>query len=150
MGKRKTLDAQKKHLTKQEIIQKQQEEKFLNTDKDQLENPPDWLLNDIAKQEWIRLLNEFKKGSVICNLDYNNLGAYCNSIAKYQDLVKKIGNCYIVGREKNPLIELELKYSDEVRKYGNLLGLTIDSRLKSTGIQHKKEEEVIKDDFGDI
>ncbi|NFA68800.1 phage terminase small subunit P27 family, partial [Clostridium botulinum] len=42
------LEMQKKHLTNEEKIQKEQEEEILTLGKDQLENPPSWLIDGIA------------------------------------------------------------------------------------------------------
>ena len=43
-----------------------------------------------------------------------------------------------------------MKYSDEMRKYSSLLGLSIDSRLKLATIKSKETKQDIVDDFGDI
>ena len=43
-----------------------------------------------------------------------------------------------------------MKYSDEMRKYASLLGLSIDSRLKLASLKGKKKNDEINDEFGDI
>ena len=89
MRKRKTLEETTKHLTNEEKLKRELGEKAIQFEKEQLKNPPKWLINDLAVKEWHRLVNEFEKNgnSLICNLDYNNLGAYCNSFASYTELV---------------------------------------------------------------
>ncbi len=144
------LDAQKKNLTKEEIKKKELEEESRYIESDQLEIPPSWLINEIAVVEWKRLVKEFSKKSMISNLDYNNLGAYCNSFAKYIELAQRLKLNFMVGKEANPLVALELKYSDEMKKYGSLLGLTTESRLKIGSGKIEEQGKEINNEFGEI
>lgn len=147
---RKPLEAQTKHLTQEEKKIKQLEEELVFVGNDQLENPPEWLVNEIAVNEWIRLVEQFNKKSMISNLDYNNLGAYCNAFARYTSIVKKLKTDVMIVEDVNPLVNLELKYSDEMKRYGALLGLTMESRLKvGSGIKTTSDEKLNKE-FGDI
>lgn len=150
MGRRKALEVQSKHLTKEEKNKKELEEQSVFVGNEHLETPPDWLVNEIAKNEWIRLVKEFNKKSLISNLDYNNLGTYCNSFAKYTELAKKIKLDFMIGKETNPLIALELKYSDEMKRYGSLLGLTTESRLKLGTIKGGEQQQELNNEFGDV
>ena len=84
------------------------------------------------------------------SLDYNNLGAYCNSFASYTELVTRIGTNFGVGKEVHPLSKLLLNYSDEMRKYAAMLGLSIDSRLKKVPEALENKEKEIENSFGDI
>ena len=95
-----------------------------------------------AKKEWKRLNKELEEISVICNLDYNNLGAYCNAYSFYVQATKEL--------DKEPLIRIQLKYSEEMKKIASLLGLTIDSRLKIATIKNQNNQNDLVDDFGDI
>lgn len=147
---RKSLEVQTKHLTQEERKIKQLEEKAVFVGNEQLERPPDWLVNDSAVNEWIRLVEQFSKKSMISNLDYNNLGAYCNAFARYINIVKRLGTKVLLGREPSPLVLLELKYSDEMKRYGALLGLTMESRLKTGNRLVTTTEEKIHDEFGDV
>lgn len=150
MGRIVPLENQKGNITEETIKKKQLAEESVFVGNEQLENPPEWLINEVAVNEWKRLVKEFNKKSLISNLDYNNLGAYCNAFARYTDIVKKLGTKVLVGKENHPLVQLELKYSDEMKKYGSLLGLTMESRLKmGSGIVTKKEEQ-IENVFGEI
>lgn len=147
---RKPLEAQTKHLTQEEKKIKQLEEELVFVGNDQLENPPEWLVNEIAVNEWIRLVEQFNKKSMISNLDYNNLGAYCNAFARYTSIVKILKTDVMIVEDVNPLVNLELKYSDEMKRYGALLGLTMESRLKvGSGIKTTSDEKLNKE-FGDI
>ncbi|MBO3393945.1 phage terminase small subunit P27 family [Clostridium perfringens] len=161
MGRpRKISELQNKHLTQEEKINKELEEEFATVDRDQLEKPPSWLIDNVAKKEWNRLVEQLKALKVIGNLDLNNLGAYCNAYSSYVNTTKKMkkeemlieftNKSGATNTVEHPLIKIQLKYSDEMRKYSSLLGLSVDSRLKMASILNKKLEDDIKDDFGDI
>ncbi|MGL5655897.1 MAG: phage terminase small subunit P27 family [Fusobacteriaceae bacterium] len=150
MGRKVPLELQKGDLTDKVKKQKELEEASVFVGNEQLEKPPEWLINDKAIEEWKRLVKEFNKKSLISNLDYNNLGAYCNSFAKYTEVVNKMGMNLMIGKTTNPLITLELKYSDEMKRYGSLLGLTSESRLKLGGIKAGEQNQEVSNSFGDI
>ena len=113
-----------------------------------------------AKKEWKRLNKELEEISVICNLDYNNLGAYCNAYSFYVQATKELDKEPLITEFtnkagatnfiENPLIRIQLKYSDEMKKFASLLGLTIDSRLKIATIKNQNNQNDLVDDFGDI
>ncbi|APH15091.1 phage terminase, small subunit, P27 family [Clostridium sporogenes] len=156
---RVTLEMQKKHLTNEEKIQKEQEEEILTLGKDQLENPPSWLIDDIAIGEFKRIVKENEKVNIIGNLDVNNLGAYCNSYSMYLKATGGLKGKSLVLRKitknghitvENPLIKVQKNYAEEMRKFASLCGMTIDSRLKCATAKTTKQQEDIIDEFGDI
>lgn len=156
---RKSLDMQTKHLTETEKLQKEQEEEILTIGKEQLKKPPSWLVNEVAKKEFKRITKEFDKVNVVGNLDLNNLGGYCNSYALYLKATKELQDKPLMLRKmtktgpmtvKNPLIEIQKNYAEEMRKFASLCGMTIDSRLKCATIQINKNDEDIAGEFGDI
>ena len=127
---------------------------------EQLEKSPLWLRDAVAKKEWKRLVEQFRELEVISNLDYNNLGAYCNAFSSYIQATNELKEkeftvLYInkFGAEnyiENPLLKIQLKFSEEMRKFSSLLGLTIDSRLKIATLKIEKKKNGIDGDFGDI
>lgn len=153
-------DLQSKNLTKEEKAEKEIEEDLVKANSNQLEKPPKWLRDQVAKKEWKRLVEQFRTISVISNLDLNNLGAYCNAYSSYLDASKELAKQPQVVEYtnkfgatnfvENPYIKIQLKYSDEMRRYSSLLGLSIDSRLKLATIKSKETKQEIVDDFGDI
>lgn len=152
MGARKSLENQKGNLT---IVEQQKKELIENkaknfVGKEQLKKPPKWLVNEIAILEWKRIVKELNETPLFNNLDYNNLGAYCNAVAKYSEIVKLVGMKFRVGKEINNLISLELKYSDEIKKYASLLGLTLDGKYKLITGEIVSQTNEIENDFGDI
>lgn len=150
---------QSKHLTNAEKLQKEEEEDLLVLGKEQLQYPPSWLINDVARNEFKRIVKEIDKIDVIGNLDINNLGGYCNSYALYLKSTEELKGKSLMIRKmtkngpitiKNPLIEIQKNYADEMRKFASLCGMTIDSRLKVATIKTTKQQEDIIDEFGDI
>ena len=156
---RKTLDETKKHLTKSEIAEKEDMEKEIALGNEQLQEPPTWLINDIATEEWQRIITETNKISIIGNLDLNNLAGYCNSYAMYRKVTKQLIEEPLIIKKlsggtltkvKNPLVDIQINYANEMRKFASLCGMTIDSRLKAAVIKTNETQEEISDEFGDI
>ena len=160
MGKtRKPIDMQKAHLTLVEKQNRKMEEESVTTGNNQLKTPPKWLIDDTAKKEWRRIIKELNKINIIGNLDYANLGGYCNAYANYikaTDILKE--QTYYIDREtrngvivvKNPMVDIQTNYANEMRKFASLCGLTIDSRLKAAVTKTEKTEEMIQERFGNI
>ena len=96
----------------------------------------------------------------ICNLDYNNLGIYCNSFSNYIEVSKKLdkedkvvkytNKAGATNYIENPLIKIQKYYSSEIQKYSSLLGITVDSRLKIASIKSTEIKSDIVNEFGDI
>lgn len=157
---KKMLNTQEGHLTKKQQEEKKLQEEIIKIGIEQLSKPPKWLRDNVAKKEWKRLVEQFKLLSIISNLDLNNLGAYCNAYSSYLEATQELkgqpltieytnkgGATNII---ENPLIKIQLKYSDEMKRYSSLLGLTIDSRLKMATIKLTETKKDIVEDFGDI
>lgn len=152
MGARKSLQSQKGNLTVVEQQKKELIEDKVNNfvGRDHLKTPPKWLVNEAAKAEWKRIVKELEATPLFNNLDYNNLGAYCNAVAKYSEIVSLVGMKFRIGKEINNLITLELKYSDEIKKYASLLGLTLDGKYKLITGDLNAQTNKAEDVFGDI
>lgn len=160
MGRpRKPLEQQTRHNKVVEIQRRRMEEESVTCGSEQLEKPPSWLTDKKAKDEWKRLVAELKKIDIIGNLDLNNLGAYCNAYSSYLKATKQLkASTLTVERQtkfgiqvvENPLIGIQKKYSEEMRHYASLCGLTLDSRLKAGTAKVNKQEETIQNKFGAI
>lgn len=154
---RKAVDMQKGNLTVIQQEKKRLEEEYIRTGKDQLKFPPIWLIDEIAKKEFKRIVKELKGIDVVGNLDLNNLGAYCNAFSNYIHVTEQLnGQDYYMEREtrtgtiivKNPLVDIQTNYATEMRKFASLCGMTIDSRLKAAGAKIDKEQQAIDRKFG--
>lgn len=135
------------------------EEQSVTVGKEQLKRAPKWLLDDIAVKEWKRLVKELDKIDIIGNLDVNNLGGYCNAFSRYVQATEELREAeFCTIREtrtgqivvKNPLIDIQKLYADEMRKFAALCGLTIDSRLKAAVTKTSEKEETMERKFGGI
>lgn len=160
MGRpRKPVDMQKGNLTVITKERRQREEKKARTGTNQLRTAPKWLINDEAKNEWKRIVKELKEIELIGNLDRNNLGGYCNAFANYVKVTELLKNQeYYLEREtrtgtilvKNPLVDIQKSYAEEMRKFAALCGLTIDSRLKAVATKTDVEKQELEKRFGGI
>lgn len=160
MGRpRKPLEMQKGNLTIISMEKRKNEEKKATTGSNQLSRPPDWLIDEAAVKEWKRIVKELKKIDLIGNLDRNNLGGYCNAFANYIKATEILKNqTFYIDREtrtgvivvKNPMVDIQRTYAEEMRKFASLCGLTIDARLKAAAIKTDKTQEDITRKFGNI
>lgn len=125
--------------------------------KDQLERTPAWLVDSEAKKEWRRLIKELDKIEIVGNLDKNNLIGYCNAYANYKKATEELREApFCVQKEtrngpvmvRNPLIDIQKLYAEEMRKFASLCGLTIDSRLKAAVTKTTKKEADLEEKFG--
>lgn len=149
MGRpKKPLALQKGNLKVVDIERKKLEEQAVMCGSEQLQTPPDWLIDDVAVEEWKRLTFELRKIQVIGNLDLNNLAAYCNAYSSYRTITKKIKHKYVSGNDISPLVKVQVKYAEEMRKFANLCGLTIDSRLKAGSAKVDEQEDMLERKFG--
>lgn len=161
MGRpRKIKSMQSKHMTVEEQQEKEDMEEVIVVGKEQLSDPPNWLIDKIAKDEFKRIVSEFQKIDVVGNLDLNNIVCYCNAYAMYRRATKEIvGKPLIIEKAmangmtqevENPLINIQKKYAEEMRRFGCKCGLDIDSRLKVAAEQTTKMNIALEDDFGDF
>lgn len=156
---KKPIDMQKAHLTLVEKQNRKTEEDSVTTGNNQLKTPPRWLINDVAKKEWRRIVRELNKIQIVGNLDYANLGGYCNAYANYIQVTEILKDqTYSIERKtrtgtiivKNPLVDIQTNYAAEMRRFAALCGLTIDSRLKAAVVKTEKTEDMITEKFGNI
>lgn len=154
---RKPVELQKRNNKVVDIQRRKMEEQAVSCDSDQLGKPPPWLIDTKAKKEWKRLVEELQKIEIIGNLDLNNLGAYCNAYSAYLKATKELKSSaltverhtkYGIQVVENPLINIQKKYSEEMRRYASLCGLTIDSRLKAGAAKVDAQEKNLLEKFG--
>ena len=147
---KKLLDNQTKHLTKEEIQKREYEENLIRID-DKNIKAPNWLKDRVAKQEFKRLVALLEKIDIICELDITTLALYCETYAKLVNLIKELEQEELVVNNKpNPKVKMQLQLSEELRKLGNELGISLSSRLKFATSKAEKERDEVKDEFGDI
>jgi P27 family predicted phage terminase small subunit len=160
MGRaRKPVDMQTKHLTNSEKEEKNQQEDLLILGREQLDNPPSWLSDDIAINEFKRVVKELDSVKLVGNLDLSNIGGYCNAFSTYVHSVEKLKNKSLLINQvsksgvklvENPYLSIRDNAAGEMRKFGSLCGINVDGRLKLATITTTKNDEDITDEFGDI
>lgn len=121
---------------------------------------PNWVKDKIAKAEFKRLSKELSDAGILSYLDLDILVNYCISYSNYRKAteqllnepltVTKVNSNGTVGTDINPLVKIQKIYSDEIKKYASMLGLTIDSRMKIASIKVEKAQDKVGDEFGDI
>lgn len=129
----------KTHLTKAEIEARKESESTLQPNADAIECPS-WLTDEVAIEEYHRLSKELAELKLLTNLDVTTLASYCIAYANYLKATEELHGQPLVIEStnksgftnliQNPLILIQLKYSDEMKKHASELGLTINSRLK--------------------
>lgn len=157
---RKPLEQQEGNITKEEKERKRLEEEIVKTGAEDIEKPPQWLIDDTAKKEYKRIIKDLKKIEIVGNLDLSNLCGYCNAYSMYRKattqlskeelIVKKLSASGVEYDAENPIIMVQKKYAEEMRKFASMCGLSIDSRLKAATIKVDKTEDEIEEEFGDI
>lgn len=161
MGRyRKPFYTQKSHLTQEAKTNLEQAEQMVTVGREDLVKPPSWLADSVAKKEFKRIVNELNQIDIVGNLDLGNIGGYCNAYSYYRkatDELKKAsltvttydkdGNEFI---KEHPLVNIQKKYAEEMRKFASLVGLTIDSRLKAAVVKKGQFDDEINNKFGDI
>lgn len=149
MGRaRKPLAAQKGDLTVAKKVEMQQVEAAVTTGSEQLNRPPSWLIDKVAKAEWKRVVKELANIGIIGNLDLNNIAGYCNAYSLYRQAISAVAQPDFVFDKDS--VDVMKKYADEMRRFAALCGLTVDSRLKAGAYLTGKKEEDITEKFGDI
>lgn len=139
-----------------DIQKRQQEEEAVKTNSEQLDTPPDWM-NETARLEWERLIVDLKKIDILGNLDLNNLAGYCNAYSMYRKASEELEKADLTIKKQtktgeqiviNPLVDVQKKYAEEMRRFGALCGLTFDSRLKAGIMKVEKQQDEIYEKFG--
>lgn len=117
---RKPLSQQRGDLTEKRKAEMELQEAAIKTGKEDLEIPPEWLTDRIAKDEFRRVVRELGKLDLIGNLDLATIGAYANAYAGYVRASKNMkGKNMIVvenkggkiTKRKNPLIGVQEDYA---------------------------------------
>ena len=119
------------------------------------------LINIRAEREWRRIVPELRRMDLIGNLDLANVIGYCNAYAHYAETTDQMKDepmtikLYneeggLTAIRTNPLIDVQIKWATEMRRFEELCGLTISSRLKWASTKTKQQEDKIESEFGAI
>lgn len=151
----KPLDAMSKNLTKAEIEAKQNKEKALEKFEKLSKTPPKYL-SDIAKTEYKKVYKLIQHLPV-AQLDQQTLITYCELYSDYREVLEEItalkvilDNDYdlVIDKQLTTKRRQKLEILREMKSVGNMLGMSIDSRLKLVPAETNEEDEFLKA-FGD-
>lgn len=158
---RKPLSETTRHMTVAERQEKQQAEDMISSvSSAEIMKPPSWL-SKVAKEEWKRILPQLLSIDIVGNLDLANIAGYCQAYSNYRratealnatNLVIQVvdeesGNSYV---KANPWLRAQTDSAVEMRKFADLCGMTISSRLKAATTKLQDKQANIVDEFGDI
>lgn len=137
MGRpRKTAEASTRKVSKEDKAARSAAEKKLKLGNDQL-IVPEWLQSDtIAAEEFVRVVDEYKKIDTLDNLDLSTLAIYCKAYSSYIDVTRVIeGSGYTVvtaeGSSKiSPYVTAQDRYVTQIFRCSAKLGLATTDRLK--------------------
>lgn len=130
---RKSVDASVAKRGKKEKINRKIQEEKLKIDRDQLIAPD--FLDEMAKEEFYRVVEETAKIDVLDNLDLSILAMYCNAYSQYIEVNEQIRNTmpslrYNDKGRSSPLINIQDKLAKQILSYSSKLGLATTDRLK--------------------
>jgi len=87
--------------------------------------PPEWL-NDIARKEFCRVVEELKEANILTKVDTTMLAAYCQTYSQYFELTQKLciqGYIMENGRE-NPLCKVMARILTQMTRLAQQFGLS--------------------------
>ena len=159
---KKILNMQHGHLTRKAQEEKAAQESLIIQDPSELDIMPRGLIDLKAKREWQRVTPTLKKMEIVGILDVTNLVGYCNAFSRYMEatgvlkkegqLERKKGQTLTAQELKkiDMLVSIQHRWAQEMRRFEELCGLTINSRLKWAGTKTKEQEDTIESKFGAI
>lgn len=148
----------KKHLTKNEIEQRQQAEKKFKPRSNNIK-PPSWL-DDLARKEFKRIVKELQEIELITNVDVNALAAYCDAYSDYVSctriiqeeglMVEYTNKAAETNKVPHPLLTKKKQLHEQMKSLATEFGLTPSSRAKiALPKQEEKEKTEEEKLFGD-
>lgn len=148
---RKSVSALQGAYTKEAMKERIAKEKALTGDNDNI-LPPRFIEEDeIALEEFYRVIDELKKVKIATNVDSVMLGIYADSYSKYYHATLAMQNQELVTEYTNkggatnpvinPYIKIQMQYAQQIMKISTLYGFDPSSRAKIAHLQPSEKEE---------
>lgn len=148
---RKAANALQGAYTKEAMRERVEREKAITGDSDNIP-PPKFIENDeIALQEFYRVVDELKKVDIVTNVDSVMLGMYANCYSIYyratleieeQDLITEYTNKGgATNSVINPYIKIQQQYMASLMKISEKFGLDPSSRAKIAHLKPSEKDE---------
>ena len=156
MGARKPMDLHSGHHTKTEIATMELENQAATATRSCFTGaPPKGLIDKTAKAEWKRITGVLSNMALVGDLDFYALLGYCNSFSLYKRTTLELAASPLVletsrGTVKNPLINVQDTFANQMRNFAMKAGLSVDTRLKYATLKVKQDTDDLEDEFGDI
>lgn len=134
---RKIVDISTGKVGKEKRQARKEQEKKIKLPRDALQ-PPAWL-DEVAAEEFTRVVNEAGSIDLLDNLDLGFLAIYANAYSRYSLLVQQIGKKGDTGKRKtrygthevvSPYLQAQEKYVKQIMQCSTKLGLATTDRLK--------------------
>ncbi len=154
---RKAVGNVQGHLSRDEIEKRQKQEELLKTlPRDKIKAPA-WL-SKRGKSIFKDICNNLEAVEILANVDTYNLAILSDGIDKYIEATNKL-DAYgeftykytnkfgATNTVEHPLINIQLKYAELVKKYSTVIGLNPASRLKIIQTHGGDDSDGFEDDF---
>ena len=148
---RKVIDISTGKIGKAKRSARQENEKKFKLPRDALA-PPDWMEDERAREEFMRVVTECAKIDILDNLDLAILAIYSNSYANYVQASNYINtsgpivfkeNAYGKYQAESPWVDIQAKYAKQIMQCSTKLGMATTDRLKLV-VPVKEEKAVNK------
>lgn len=150
---RKNVSALQGSYSKEDIQMRIEQEKNITGDNDNIVIPLFIRNDDVAVEEFLRIVEELKKVNLVTNVDSTMLGIYADCYSKYVESTIAMANEPLVveytnkGGETNsvanPYIKIQNQYMQMLMKISEKYGLDPSSRSKIAHLQPSDKEEKI-------
>ena len=148
---RKNVTALQGNYSKEMIQERLEQEKSITGDSDNIIIPLFIRHDDVAVEEFLRIVEELKKVNLVTNVDSTLLGIYADCYSKYVESTMAMANEPLVveytnkGGETNsvanPYIKIQNQYMQMLMKISEKYGLDPSSRSKIAHLQPSDKEE---------
>lgn len=150
---RKNVTALQGDYSKQVIQERLEQEKSITGDSDNIIIPLFIRHDEVAVEEFLRIVDELKKVNLVTNVDSTMLGIYADCYSKYVESTMAMANEPLVidytnkGGETNsvvnPYIKIQNQYIQMIMKISEKYGLDPSSRSKIAHLQPSDKEEKV-------
>lgn len=150
---RKNVTALQGNYSKEMIQERLEQEKSITGDSDNIIIPLFIRHDDVAVEEFLRIVEELKKVNLVTNVDSTLLGIYADCYSKYVESTMAMANEPLVveytnkGGETNsvanPYIKIQNQYMQMLMKISEKYGLDPSSRSKIAHLVPSDKEEKV-------
>ena len=150
---RKNITALQGNYSKEVIQERLKQEKNITGDSNNIIIPLFIRNDEVAVEEFLRIVEELKKVNLVTNVDSTMLGIYADCYSKYVESTMAMSNEPLVidytnkGGETNsvpnPYIKIQTQYMQMLMKISEKYGLDPSSRSKIAHLQPTDKEEKV-------